>query len=83
MKTNDIRNSVLGKFNKSTQSLMCRPLFLIAFLFSLGCSKDDACTKTVIVPEYMIGSAYYPEQKLEVACDFPESEPIGKLKKSY
>jgi hypothetical protein len=61
---------------------------LISFtscVFVFGCSADKDCMKTITIPAYSIqtptGSAYYPESKQEVSCDYEispikEAEPL-------
>lgn len=63
-------------------------LLSICVVLTNNCaSKDDNCTKTIIVQyEYSLttpyGSTYIPEVKQEVPCNFPEPEevkPINEL----
>ena len=72
-------NKAYYRYKKNLFNFMFRRYSLLILIISLGCSKQDDCTKTVVIPEHMIGNAYYPEQRLEAPCDFPEAEPIGNI----
>lgn len=52
-------------------------VFSSVFLIFSACTKDDDCTKTVVVEGYnMGGGAYYPGNRFEVPCDLPDPEPL-------
>ncbi len=46
---------------------------LLTLVTTESCEKDE-CTRID-----KIGGGLLPEQEIEVPCDFPEAEPLGKI----